>query len=82
PAAYDRPDRFDITRDGPSPMLTTFGGGAHNCLGAHLARVELAEALVVMARRMPRLRRAGPARWRPMIGITGPTAVPVEFDTL
>jgi hypothetical protein len=31
---------------------------------------------------MPRLRRAGPAPWRPMIGITGPTAVPVEFDTL
>jgi cytochrome P450 len=79
PAAYDQPDRFDITRQGPPPMLT-FGGGAHNCLGAHLARVELAEALIVMARRMPGLRRAGPAPWRPMIGITGPTAVPVEFD--
>jgi cytochrome P450 len=80
PAAYDQPDRFDLTREGPRPMLT-FGGGAHNCLGAHLARVELAEALVVMARRMPGLRRAGPALRRPMIGITGPTAVPVEFDT-
>jgi cytochrome P450 len=61
--------------------MLTFGGGAHNCLGAHLARVELAEALVVMTRRMPGLRRAGPAQQRPMIGITVPTAVPVEFDT-
>ena len=36
PAVYRDPDRLDITRDDPPAMLT-FGGGAHYCLGTHLA---------------------------------------------
>jgi cytochrome P450 len=52
PAVYDDPDRLDITRENPPAMLT-FGGGIHYCLGAHLARAELAQALAVMTRRMP-----------------------------
>jgi cytochrome P450 len=79
PAAYDRPDRLDITREGPAGMLT-FGGGIHYCLGAHLARAELAEALTVITRRLPNPRRSGPAPWKPLMGITGPTTLPIEFD--
>jgi cytochrome P450 len=79
PAVYDAPDRLDITREGPAPMLT-FGGGAHYCLGAHLARLELAEALRVITRRMPHTRRTGPAPWKPPAGISGPTSLPIEFD--
>ena len=79
PAIYDDPDRLDITRDGPAPMLT-FGGGAHYCLGAHLARIELAEALGVITRRMPNTRRTGPAPWKPPAGISGPTSLPIAFD--
>jgi cytochrome P450 len=79
PAVYDNPDRLDITREGPATMLT-FGGGIHYCLGAHLARAELAEALTVMTRRMPNPRRSGPAPWKPLLGISGPTTLPVEFD--
>jgi cytochrome P450 len=79
PAVYDNPDRLDITREGPATMLT-FGGGIHYCLGAHLARAELAEALTVITRRMPNPRRSGPAPWKPLIGITGPTTLPIEFD--
>jgi cytochrome P450 len=79
PAIYDHPDRFDITRDGPAPMLT-FGGGVHYCLGVHLAKAELAEALAVMARRMPNLRRVGPAPWKSVVGLSGPILLPVEFD--
>lgn len=79
PAVYDDPDRFDITRRGPAPMLT-FGGGIHYCLGVHLARVELAEALAVMARRMPQISRTGPAGWKPVLGVSGPTALAVEFE--
>jgi cytochrome P450 len=60
--------------------MQTFGAGAHYCLGANLARRELAEALAAMARRMRNLRRAGPASWKPMVGISGPAGLPVEFD--
>ena len=60
--------------------MLTFGGGIHYCLGAHLARIELAEALTVITRRMPNPRRAGAAPWKPMTGITGPVTLPIEFD--
>lgn len=79
PAVYDHPDRVDITRQGPAPMLT-FGGGVHYCLGAHLARVELAEALKVVTRRMPNARRTGSAPWKPPAGIGGPRSLPIAFD--
>ena len=79
PAVYDHPDRLDLTREGPAPMLT-FGGGVHYCLGAHLARVELAEALKVITRRMPHARRIGSVSWKPLTGIGGPTSLPIEFD--
>ena len=79
PAVYDDPHHFDISRAWPAPMLT-FGGGIHYCLGAHLAKAELAEALMVMARRMPRIRRVAPARWKPVFGVSGPISLHVEFD--
>ena len=79
PAVHEGPDRLDITRQG-SPPIQTFGGGTHYCLGANLARRELAEALAVMARRMPDARRTGPAPWRPLTGMSGPTALPIEFE--
>ncbi|MGB8407486.1 MAG: cytochrome P450 [Mycobacterium sp.] len=78
-AVYEDPDRLDITRTCP-PALLSFGGGVHHCLGAHLARLELAEALTVIARRMPNPHRTGPAPWKPLVGITGPTTLPIEFD--
>jgi cytochrome P450 len=76
---YDDPDHLDITREGAAPMQS-FGAGAHYCLGSNLARREIAEALVVMSRRMRNLRRAGPASWKPIVGISGPAVLPVEFD--
>ena len=76
---FENPDRLDITREGAAPMQT-FGAGAHYCLGANLARREIAEALRVMSHRMRNLRRGGPAPWKPLMGITGPATLPVEFD--
>lgn len=79
PSVYDHPDRVDIIRDDPPAMLT-FGGGVHYCLGAHLARLELTEALRVITQRMPNPRRTGPAPWKAISGITGPMTLPLEFD--
>jgi cytochrome P450 len=80
PAVYNNPDRLAITRQ-ESPAMQTFGAGTHYCLGANLARLELAEALAVMARRMPNARRTGPAPWKPLTALSGPTTLPIEFDT-
>jgi cytochrome P450 len=79
PAVYDDPDRLDITREPSTPILS-FGSGAHYCLGSHLARLELIEALSIITRRMPNPRASRPARWKQMTGITGPTTLPLEFD--
>lgn len=75
---YSEPDRFDITRR-DAPAILTFGGGTHYCLGAHLARLELTEALTLMTRRMPQIRRDGPSSWRPLTGVTGPATLPIAF---
>ncbi|MCW2663864.1 MAG: cytochrome [Mycobacterium sp.] len=79
PAVYKDPDHLDITRTDPPAMLT-FGGGTHYCLGAHLARLELTEALRNITQRMPNPRRTQAAQWKAMTGIIGPISVPLEFD--
>ena len=78
-AVYDNPGRFDISREG-APATLTFGGGIHYCLGANLARLELAEALKVLTHRMADPRRTGPAPWKPMMGMSGPKILPMEFS--
>jgi cytochrome P450 len=78
-AVYADPTRFDITRDDPPPILT-FGGGVHYCLGANLARLELAEALKILSERLPNPRRVGTVPWKPLLGLSGPTRLMMEFD--
>ena len=79
PAIYSDADRFDIARK-DAPAILTFGGGAHYCLGANLARRELAEALIVLTRRLPAPHRIAPAPWKSLLGMTGPTTLEIEFD--
>jgi len=76
---FDDPDRLDIARE-PGRGILTLGGGAHYCLGAHLARVELVEALRVITQRMRNVRRSGPAPWKLPTELSGPTTLPIEFD--
>jgi len=55
---FDDPFRFDIGRS-PNPHLAFGGGGVHFCLGAHLARRELATLLEVLFERTRRIELAG-----------------------
>jgi cytochrome P450 len=79
PAIYDDADRFDIARR-DLPAILTFGGGAHYCLGANLARRELADALAILARRLAAPHRVGAAPWKSLLGMSGPTTLTIEFD--
>jgi len=80
PEVYEEPDTFDITREPSTPHMT-FGSGIHHCLGAHLARAELGEALTVIAGRMPDLASDGPVEWKSeKFGIWGPARLPVRWS--
>jgi len=50
PAVFPDPDRFDVERANARDHLA-FGGGAHLCLGAHLARMEAQVAIGTLVAR-------------------------------
>ena len=56
PQVFEHPDRLDITREHNDHL--TFGGGAHFCLGASLARLEGRVVLTAIAQRFPRVELA------------------------
>ncbi|UGY92723.1 cytochrome P450 [Streptomyces gobiensis] len=62
PARFADPDRLDLGRR-DNPHLS-FGAGIHYCLGAPLARVELAASFGALLRRAPTLRLAAEPQWR------------------
>ncbi|MGH3684820.1 MAG: cytochrome P450 [Pseudonocardiaceae bacterium] len=68
---------FDITAQRATHL--TFGGGIHFCLGNLLARLEMREALPILASRLADIELAGPVPSRPHIGITGPIILPLRF---
>ncbi len=81
-AANTEPDTFgdapfDITAQRTAQL--TFGGGIHYCLGAWLARIEMHEALPILATRLSDIALDGPVASRPHIGITGPLTLPLRF---
>jgi cytochrome P450 len=56
-----------------------FGHGAHHCMGAQLARLELQEALRVLTGRLPGLHLAGEITWKTQMMVRGPRRMPVGW---
>lgn len=72
------PDRLDITRS-PNDHLAFGGGGAHFCLGANLARLEIRAMFEQVLTRLPDLTLAAPVERLPSNFINGPRRMPVQF---
>ncbi|MDN2495832.1 cytochrome P450 [Nocardia nova] len=58
---FDAPFTFDITRD-PNPHLAFGGTGAHFCIGANLARLEIDLIFNAVADHLPDIRKLGDPR--------------------
>ncbi|WP_040495195.1 cytochrome P450 [Ilumatobacter nonamiensis] len=69
PRRFVEPDRFDIGRNDPSHI--GFGGGIHFCIGAPLARLELATSIANIVARFPTLTLAAEPRYHPTFVIRG-----------
>jgi cytochrome P450 len=63
PAAFAGPDELDVSRH-PNPHLG-FGAGVHYCLGAPLARVEVAATIDALRTALPEMRLAAEPPRRP-----------------
>jgi cytochrome P450 len=81
PRVFDDPERFDVRRS-PNPHVGFGGPGPHFCLGAHLARRELAVLFRQLFARLPDIEVAGDpvplqALGIPLVG--GIKRLPVRF---
>jgi len=79
-ARFTDPERFDIRREGT--QHNAFGYGAHRCLGAALARMELQLGIGTVLRRFPTLRMVKSVEeipWDYRITAAGPATLPLEW---
>ncbi|OMV05221.1 cytochrome P450/oxidoreductase, partial [Burkholderia pseudomallei] len=74
------PDLFDIHRDNPADHLT-FGYGSHQCMGKHLARMEMQIFIDELSRRLPHMRLAEQRfTYVPNTSFRGPEHLWVEWE--
>ena len=76
-AVFAEPFRFDVRRD-PNPHLA-FGHGVHHCLGASLARTEIAVVLEALLERWSEVELDGDVEWARSNKHTGMRHLPVRF---
>ncbi|MEI7593741.1 MAG: cytochrome P450 [Actinomycetes bacterium] len=76
---FDDPFRFDIERT-PNDHIAFGGGGAHFCLGANLARMELDLIFTEILNRLPELESNGETEYLRSNFIGGIKHMPVRFS--
>lgn len=77
PAQFDDPRRFDAARS-PNRHLA-FGAGAHQCLGLHLARLEMRILFEELLDRIERVELAGEAKRSKSTFVGGLKTLPLRF---
>jgi cytochrome P450 len=73
---FDDADSMDLTRE--TNQHIAFGAGIHFCIGAPLARLEMAISLPALIERFPALELAGEPTRRPTFVLRGYDAIPVS----
>ena len=77
-AVFDSPEEFNILRD-PNPHLGFGGMGAHYCLGANLARLEIELIFNAIADAMPAITKAGEVERLRSGWLNGIKRLPVNY---
>jgi len=77
PAQFDNPRRFDAARS-PNRHLA-FGAGAHQCLGLHLARLEMRILFETLLDRVATVAPAGEAKRASSTFVGGLKTLPLRI---
>jgi cholest-4-en-3-one 26-monooxygenase len=75
---FDHPERFEVTRS-PNPHVGFGGTGAHYCLGANLARLEIDLIFNAIADGMPDISKAGDPQRLRSGWLNGVKRLPVSY---
>lgn len=78
PAQFDQPDRFDVGRT-PNRHLA-FGGGAHFCLGNHLARLDMDVIFTTLFRTFRRIDLVEVPEYKRSLSVRGPRALRLRLE--
>lgn len=80
-AHYGPAEQMDVAREEAGDH-TSFGYGIHFCLGATLARMEIAMALRALTKRFPNMTLVADAdpKWQPTLLVRGPAQVLVDLN--
>ena len=78
PAQFDNPDVFDVGRS-PNRHLA-FGGGAHFCLGNHLARLDMDVIFSTIFRTFRRIELVETPEYKRSLSVRGPKSLRLKLE--